>query len=73
MKLSNQDCIDIDKLKQALSTVRAARDKVVAQDSVDILGHAYRVVSVQGEVNQAKKALYIKLRQVGQDIKHKDI
>ena len=70
------------KLKQELDTARALRDKVVAKDSNDdVVAFAYRVVAVQGSVDQAKKALYMHLRANrknsmipgGRDIKHRDL
>lgn len=71
---------EMNLLKQKLDAARAIRDKVVAQKSGDVVNHAYRIVSVQGAVEQAKKALYIQLRKdhvdpgkFGSEIKHKDL
>ena len=70
------------KFKQELDAARALRDKVVAKDSDDdVVAFAYRVVAVQGSVNQAKKKLYMHLRANrknsmipgGRDVKHKDL
>lgn len=67
------------ELKKKLDATRAIRDKVIEQKSDDVVGHAYRVVSVQGAVDQAKKALYMELRKTSksryshQDVKHKDL
>lgn len=67
------------ELKKKLDATRAVRDKVIEQKSDDVVGHAYRVVAVQGAVDQAKKALYMELRRTSksryshQDIKHKDL
>ena len=70
------------ELKKELDAARALRDKVVAKDSDDdVVAFAYRVVSVQGSVDQAKKKLYMHLRANrknsmtpgGHNIKHRDL
>ena len=50
------------------------RDVVITQPrSGNLTAFAYEVVAAQGAVDQAKKALYIHLRQNGSKIKHKDL
>jgi hypothetical protein len=62
------------ELEQKLADARYMRDVVVTRPrSRDIIGFAYRVVAAQGVVDQAKKALYIYLRQNGSKIQHKDL
>ena len=68
------------KLKQALDAARKVRDGLVAQKRNEfVVDWAYRIVSAQGAVNQAKKALYIHLQKTGksryshQNIKHRDL
>lgn len=61
-------------LEQKLADARLRRDIVVTRPRHgDIIGFAYRVVAAQGAVDQAKKALYIYMRQNGSDVKHKDL
>jgi len=70
------------KLKQELDAARTVRDKVVAKNSRDdVVAFAYRVVAIQGSVDQAKKKLYMHLRANrknsmipgGRDVKHRDL
>jgi len=70
------------KLKQELDSARTLRDKIVSKDSSDdVVAFAYRVVAVQGSVDQAKKKLYTHLRSNrknsmipgGRDVKHRDL
>jgi len=67
------------KLKQKLDAARAVRDKIVEKTPDDVVSHAYQVVSAQGSVNQAKKALYMRLHKTSksryshQDTKHRDL
>ena len=62
------------ELEQKLADARYNRDVVVTRPrSGDLVAFAYRVVSAQGVVDQAKKALYIYLRQNGSEIKHRDL
>lgn len=71
---------EMNELKQKLDDARAIRDKAVAKKSDDVVNHAYRIVSTQGAVEQAKKALYIQLREdyvdpfkFGSEVKHRDL
>ena len=62
------------ELEQKLADARYMRDWVVTRPrNRDIIAFAYRVVAAQSVVDQAKKALYIYLRQNGSEIKHKDL
>jgi len=62
------------KLKQKLDVARAVRDKIVTKSEIkNEVDRAYQIVAAQGSVNQAKKALYVHLRAIGRDTKHKDL
>lgn len=68
------------KLKQSLDAARKVRDELVAQKRNEhVVDWAYRIVSAQGAVNQAKKALYMYLQKTSksryshQNIKHRDL
>ena len=62
------------QLRQKLASARFRRDIVCTRErGKDIVQFAYRVVAAQGAVDQAKKALYIHLRQNGSQIKHEDL
>ena len=59
---------ELVRLKQKLDDARSVRDKLIDQKQREyVLDWAYRITSAQGAVNQAKKALYIKLRKSGQE------
>lgn len=62
------------KLKQKLDAARVVRDKLIKQKQTEyVVDWAYRIVSAQGAVNQAKKALYIQTRKTNKDVAHKDL
>jgi len=67
-------------LKQGLDAARAVRDNLITQKQNEfVVDWAYRIVSAQGSVDQAKKALYMYLRKTAksrysdQDNKHRDL
>ncbi len=72
---------EMNELKQKLDAARIVRDKLITQKKSEyVVDWAYRIVSAQGSVDQAKKALYIQTRKdhlnphkFGSEVKHKDI
>lgn len=62
------------ELEQKLVDARYMRDWVVTRPRCDgLIAFSYRVVAAQGVVDQARKELYIYLRQNGSEIKHRDL
>ena len=58
---------------QKLVDARLRRDKVITRERGDLVEFAYRIVSAQSTVDQAKKQLYMQMRSEGSTIKHKDV